>query len=55
MASLRKPQFVTARSIVFTANHSMLGNFYEKDGKHFLDQEFYLTPGISTYPKAPIA
>jgi len=41
--------------VVFTANHSMLGNFYEKEGKHFLEQDFYLTPGISTYPKAPIA
>ncbi len=40
---------------VFTANENMMGNFMKKNDHYYLIYDFQLTPGISTYPKAPIS
>lgn len=39
---------------VFTANENMVGNFVKENDHYILNYDFQLSPGVSTYPKAPI-
>ncbi len=39
---------------VFTAHQRMCGDFIKENDNYYLNYNFHLTPGESTYPKAPI-